>query len=310
MILPKNPIIILNDGSDRLSIRAALQERVNDATAISELDDKLFHLNPEELATRADLLLKKISKITIKFDETKHPRNESGLFTKKSASAKSGKSLGKVLQSVAPFAEEARGADIHDKVTVLGSEGFNKILAGLSMGAINDIIAVPKDLPKVRLIESRDPLDGGTQGFYSPGVNIITIGKTTTIGSSTLIHELGHYLDQYMVGTNGKKLSEDDNILSALKNSSEYKTIEKVKADSTDKEQQGFCAYLMQPNEMFARAFAQWISTKSTNKTLKSEITGVIDKYGPLQWSDDSFKPISAAFDNMFKSKGLLRKKK
>lgn len=310
MILPKNPIITLNDGSDRLLFRAALLERVNDATAIGELDDKIATLTPEELATRNDLLLKKVSKTTIKFDEKLHPRNESGVFTKKSAPSKSGRSLGKVLEAVAPFAEETRGADIHDKVTVLGSKGFNKTLAGLSMGAINEIIAVPKDLPKVRLIESKDPLSGGTQGYYSPNANIIVIGKTSTIGSSTLIHELSHYLDQYMVGSDGKRLSDDNGILSAIKDSSEYKTLTDVKAKSTDKEQQGFVSYLLQPNEMFARAFAQWISTKSTNNTLKKEIKGVVDQFGPLQWGDESFKPISTAFDNLFKSKGLLRKKK
>jgi len=306
MILPKNPIISLNDGSDRLTFKNSLLERVNDAAILEELDDNLSKLTPEELAVRNNLILKKVSKTGVKFNEKLHPRNSSGLFAKKPEAKKSS---GKIFAPIGPYVEANRGADVHDKAQILGSDGFKNILGGLALGAINDIIAIPKELPKVRVIESKEPLDGGTQGFYSPSVDIITIGKTTTIGSSTLIHELGHYLDQHMTGSNGKKLSDDDGILAALKNSPEYKQISKVHDTTRDAETKGFTSYLMQPNEMFARAFAQWISTKSNNKTLKSEVAGVRDAYGPLQWEDKAFEPISKAFDNLFKSKGLLRKR-
>lgn len=301
--------IIVNDGSNRHAFKADLIKRVEDSLAISEMDDNLTLLTPEELATRNNLIVKKVTtaKTTIKFKENLHPRNEAGVFTKKGSSSSKGTS--KVFEPIDSYVEKNRGANIKDKVKVLGSDGFKNVLAGLSLGAINEVMAFPKDFPTVRVIESSDDLDKGLQGFFQPKSDIITIGKASQIGSSTLIHELGHFLDQHTVGSNGKRLSEDPSILSALLGSKEYKDIEKVNKTTANKESKGYTSYLMQHNEMFARAYAQWVSTKSSNKTLKKEIKSVVDDYGPLQWGDESFKPISKAFDTLFKSKGLLRKK-
>lgn len=73
----------------------------------------------------------------------------------------------------------------------------------------------------------------------------------------------------------------------------------------------GHIAYLLTPEEMFARAYAQWIATRSQHAAGLTELARVLDvaqtdPYDPYrrQWSDDDFAPIAAALDRLFALRG------
>ena len=67
--------------------------------------------------------------------------------------------------------------------------------------------------------------------------------------------------------------------------------------------------YLLSLNEVWARSYAQWIATKSGERTLLTQLDSLRDpKRDPLytgkQWSDEDFAPIATAMDRLFESIG------
>lgn len=64
--------------------------------------------------------------------------------------------------------------------------------------------------------------------------------------------------------------------------------------------------------EFFARAYTQWITTRSGNDRMRHELRAWRDGWrrggGPdLQWDDDDFEPIGKAMDDLFDAAGLLK---
>lgn len=66
------------------------------------------------------------------------------------------------------------------------------------------------------------------------------------------------------------------------------------------------------PSELFARAYSQYISVRSGNANMRSQLSGFQAESSrgsiPLQWQDDEFKPVAAAFDKLFGDAGWLNK--
>lgn len=62
--------------------------------------------------------------------------------------------------------------------------------------------------------------------------------------------------------------------------------------------------YLLEPTELFARAFAQWAVTKHGSPEAKAHLAKrpTSDQFGllPTQWHKDEFKPIAREFDKLF----------
>jgi hypothetical protein len=68
-----------------------------------------------------------------------------------------------------------------------------------------------------------------------------------------------------------------------------------------------FVRYLSKDNETWARAYAQYVATRSSNPVLKAELVKAQEKIGyPQQWSDEDFTPVADAIDNLFKTMGWL----
>ena len=70
--------------------------------------------------------------------------------------------------------------------------------------------------------------------------------------------------------------------------------------------------YLSRANELWARAYAQWITWKSGDLRLKDLIDAALrssDDYVRLEhWPHDEFLPVAAAIDIMAENTGWLRR--
>lgn len=147
----------------------------------------------------------------------------------------------------------------------------------------------------------------------------------------TFAHEFGHYLDsQAELGVAGKhqggpgraratyhtnQTPEMKKFFAVVENSPSYKNMVDLGANPTSSERtQGYPKrsrlYQSKP-ETFARAYAQWVATKSGNTVLRTDLDGIRNRTDDLtsssQWSDEEFAPISAALEEVFQSKGLLK---
>lgn len=74
--------------------------------------------------------------------------------------------------------------------------------------------------------------------------------------------------------------------------------------------------YLRSPEELFARAYAQWIGTRGGHEGIRRTFAEAVarraegtDRYGHglQQWTEEEFVPIADAFDRLFREAGLLR---
>ena len=76
---------------------------------------------------------------------------------------------------------------------------------------------------------------------------------------------------------------------------------------TTLKVDQRYTSYLLNPKELWARSYAQYIAKKSGNATMLAQLDSVRNSdpfYGSRQWQDADFEAIASAIDALFKDKG------
>lgn len=136
----------------------------------------------------------------------------------------------------------------------------------------------------------------------------------------TIIHELGHFIDMDGIGMKGGFASSTSQLSdwkSAVFNSQAYQDLKSIKAVGSLLNANGvripadidYLNYVLTPKELFARSFAQYISTKSGDTILLQQLDNIRAEigYGTVQWSDSDFAPIAKTFDTLFKSIGWLK---
>lgn len=64
--------------------------------------------------------------------------------------------------------------------------------------------------------------------------------------------------------------------------------------------------YLRQIDELWARSYAQYVATRSTDAALKAELVEYLAKHNAYsaQWEPEDFEPIAEAFDRLFERMG------
>ena len=165
--------------------------------------------------------------------------------------------------------------------------------------------------------------------------------------TGTMIHELGHMADHLILGSNQDNFAsrrrwnggsvgptdrhipvqsdpEVNDLMEGLYSSNavkrlvgKHRHIEKLKNELSPED---FTAelrknrlsgdvvnYLLEPTEIVARAYAQYITTKSKRDDIKKHITTKDSVEYGRQWSDEDFATIVPLFDEVFRKKGLLK---
>lgn len=64
--------------------------------------------------------------------------------------------------------------------------------------------------------------------------------------------------------------------------------------------------YLSEPEELFARAYSQWVAEKSGNRAMLDGLESFRSGPYPMQWSTEDFAPIADALDELFRAEGML----
>jgi hypothetical protein len=197
-------------------------------------------------------------------------------------------------------------------------------------GAIAAIDRIHGDgvLPKIPVKQSASTRNNGV--FWSYGrnrPNKIDISSKGDHPGLTTAHEIGHFLDnsaipcqefgarmfgrgvtkEWLEAIEASKAVEQ---LKALKLLREIKSTHANGATVTEHVDQKYVSYLLKPNELWARSYAQYVAVKSGDKTLLSELDadrGQKSPYNIRQWSDDDFKPILKAIDAMFTALGWIK---
>jgi hypothetical protein len=260
------------------------------------------------LAARVEAMVESEGKeeLAVKFKEPLHPRDLAGRFIKNPFAKK--KTPTKVWDPIPKPSEET---DIRKKAEVIGDAAFKNTLVGLGLGAINEVMDIPKTVPRFQIYQEDlgDPESGehNTRGAWYLGTTKIGIDtKSASDLSLTLIHEIGHFLDSNM-----GDLRFNGYLRTAINNSTAIKNINSLFSPRSGStlEQRMQASYLLSPVESFARAYSQWIATRSSNARLKQEVKERQAREGSL-WEPDDFEPIAREFDKIFKPKVPVPKPK
>lgn len=198
---------------------------------------------------------------------------------------------------------------------------------------IDAVHAIPGNLGKIKVTVKN--LRAGLRGSYGHSLRVTaderfephseTIDLSVSeigLGADSLAHELGHALDRLELGdgvASGKKIDE----LRASTAAGILKTARKYASERAAPYAQWRAAisaapttaralavdprrsYVASWKELFARSYEQWIGLRSGDPEL-------IEKCRPgpgnvRYWPADEFAPIAEAFDELFRSRGLLR---
>ena len=174
--------------------------------------------------------------------------------------------------------------------------------------AINAVDQVHDDgaLPQVAVIGrvgSKYALGEYHQGnpFRGIGPQIGIRNAPASWPGMTTVHEIGHLLDHQVLGTPGIFASEFHHTFAAFRavvaETQSFKAIAALGPLQRGQFATG--------KELWARAYAQYIATRSRDPLLLSQLDRIRSSSQPWrQWSDEDFKPVAAAIDDILKAKG------
>lgn len=189
----------------------------------------------------------------------------------------------------------------------------------LALQAVNQVHG-DGDLPRIPIERSSSRYSLG--GYWSRITEALRIHISTKSKHQglTLIHEIGHFLDhrgfglEHMWSSTGRVFN--GGVVAIAKQSKWYKEVwqrfEEVNVRSMAELlkieiPREYVDYLLDPREMFARAYAQYIAVKSGNKELLKQLKDLQASTFSVQWTDDDFEPILTALDQLFTAKGWIQ---
>lgn len=145
----------------------------------------------------------------------------------------------------------------------------------------------------------------------------------------TLAHEIGHFLDFSGVEPTAQWSSSTNPafkpLMDAIAKTKAITRLAKMEAgpDVIKVTRKGvrvpvavskpFVRYLLEPHEQFARAYAQYVATRSGDEVMLGELAKRRGKrtenvvWYPFQWSDNDFEPVVKAMDALFQELGWIR---
>jgi hypothetical protein len=184
-------------------------------------------------------------------------------------------------------------------------------------------------LPKIPIHTRK--LQSGTWGTYytmgskgGPRIDITSdirvIGRDLDL---TVVHEIGHFLDHKGVPSVTMMASRDTGATGAWQRAAGRSDAVRKLMDQWDRPHdygveingsvsyphRGMLDYLLRPEEVWARSYAQYIAVRSGDSRLLTSIASerADPHYGARQWSATDFEPIARAFDELFESLGWMK---
>jgi SPP1 gp7 family putative phage head morphogenesis protein len=162
-------------------------------------------------------------------------------------------------------------------------------------------------LPEMTLISRPVPR---ANGHFDARNREIAVRPSGPWPQMTASHEIGHMLDFFVLGSAGRFASESHPDLGPWREAvAKSRAIQQILAGQVGGKAIYKAGYLQSPREIWARAYAQYVATKSGDPELLRQldiIRKVPDFGAVIQWSDEDFAPISAAMDEVFRKKGWI----
>jgi len=154
----------------------------------------------------------------------------------------------------------------------------------------------------------------GSRSVFYPGERTIVLAERGRHQHLSLLHELGHFIDRYTSppGSYSSAIARPQwrSWREAVEESEEiYRLV--IDAQKTQhRDTRRAALYNLEPDEIWARCYAQYIATVSGDVRLRRELKAFsleLSRDGDFltrQWSDESFVPIRETMDEIFEELG------
>lgn len=183
-------------------------------------------------------------------------------------------------------------------------------------------------LPEIPVVKNRRKSSLGmyTHQLYTDEAVEISLSSNGTHKELTFAHEVGHFLDHHGIGrpgvwVSGGRSGSADPILQpwwdAVQKSSSYQSLLDLRNQKTVEIDgirywidRSSLKYYLQPNEVWARAYAQYIATRGKSDVMKQQLNAIIGSKSPYKvrhWTEDDFEPIAKTMDELFRSLGWMQ---
>ncbi|RYZ81715.1 MAG: hypothetical protein EOP06_23005 [Proteobacteria bacterium] len=276
--------------------------------------------------------------------ESEHPRDENGRFTDGTSHPVQTIQVSHHASSQLPEAQPFNNSqtwilgDIAHSTTTSSKNGEKEIgIVNQAKGerkasielAIREINRLHRteNIPRLPIqIEVLRHMHGGLDVRQSPAGLLpqkIVIDRSCPHIELTVAHEIGHLIDLMGIGQANKFASDRDPIMlefkSVIADSNAIKTLKLYHqqgygpspsdASRNVRVEKDLIEYWLQDKELWARAYAQYIASKSEHPHFKDQLQKLqsrTDYTMHSQWSDEDFVPIARAINGIFEKKGWL----
>lgn len=224
--------------------------------------------------------------------------------------------LGKALATNAQAVPAAPiGESIGGFLQIKG-RGVAKSAMDVAVPAIDKVHGAPV-LPDIPVESSRSSAFQGAYSYraFTHDAIRIRVSSTSKNPALTALHEIGHFIDHQAI--NGRKgyASTFDPLLdkwrSAVDGSAATAEVSGELVTTKIQHVRKLCGYYLSRHEQWARAYAQYIATRSGDPVLLAQLDAIRTSahavYRASQWSDDDFAPIGVAIDELLTTLGLKR---
>jgi hypothetical protein len=187
--------------------------------------------------------------------------------------------------------------------------------------SIDAIHRVP-ELPSTPVVREGSEIKPGAYEYIRSSGRPVQIGiqpKSMT-PRLTFAHEVWHFMEHQGIGIGGSYETETDpqlkSVLKTVRSSITAKYLRTLQrrrswpvyfpdGSSGNKAiDRRYVEYLLEPRELLARSYAQYVACKSGDAIMANELNRIRRRpaagiYYPEQWEDGEFDPIQAAFDGV-----------
>jgi hypothetical protein len=186
-----------------------------------------------------------------------------------------------------------------ERVSTSGLDPIQTAIADRALKTVESVHRYPSDMPSTKMVTGGAKEGARADFFLKPnGEGVVRFAEGDVPDTGIIIHELGHRIDAGIGGTNWVTRSAYQpatEVIDTIKGSNAFRTL----VDSTPDEK--IAGYYTNEQELFARAYAQWIGQKTGVKIGTDR-----DRELGIQWADDDFAPIARKLDALFRAEGLL----
>jgi hypothetical protein len=210
-------------------------------------------------------------------------------------------------QTPAPVASPDRQNPVSDALD-LHVSGNLKDQVQIALDAIDEVHD-DGNLPEI-------PLNRTTRrdrGYFQPqpsadgiSAEYIAVRSDGSWPALTTVHEIGHFLDLEAIGQKGAYATRFDpamkQVLAVAEKTDLIKALREIQAEGYDER----IEYYLKPQEIWARAYAQFIAGRASSPLLKKQLAKAIEAKANRQWQPNDFEPMSEAIEKLLKSLGWL----